>query len=118
MSSQELRQKFLEFFKKKGHPIVPSSSLLPADPSVLFVTAGMQQFKEYFLGKPSPYGNKVTSCQKCFRTSDINEVGDRTHLTFLEMLGNFSFGSYFKEESIKWALEFLTKVCGLKKERI
>ncbi len=118
MTSGELRDKFLKFFEKKGHKIVPSSSLLPADPSVLFTTAGMQQFKEYFLGKASPYGNRVTSCQRCFRTSDIEEVGDTTHLTFLEMLGNFSFRDYFKKESIEWAFEFLTKDCGLKKEKL
>src|SRR3989338_3189892 len=107
MDSPTLRKKFLDFFAKRGHAIVQSSSLLPSDPSVLFTTAGMQQFKEYFLGKKSPYGDKVASCQKCFRTSDIEEVGDDAHLTFLEMLGNFSFGGYFKEEAIKFAYEFL-----------
>lgn len=109
MTSRKLRQEFLSFFEKKGHQIVPSSSLLPSDPSVLFTTAGMQQFKEYFLGKKSPYGNRVASCQKCFRTSDIELVGDSSHLTFLEMLGNFSFGGYFKEGAIKLAYEFLFK---------
>jgi alanyl-tRNA synthetase len=109
MDSQVLRRKFLDFFEKKGHKVVPSSSLIPTDPSVLFTTAGMQQFKEYFLGKESPYGKRVCSCQKCFRTSDIEEVGDEKHLTFLEMLGNFSFGGYFKEEAIKLAFEFLFK---------
>ena len=118
MNSFDIRKRFLEFFKGRGHTIVSSSSLLPADPSVLFVTAGMQQFKEYFLETLSPYGDKAVSCQKCFRTSDIDEVGDGIHLTFLEMLGNFSFGSYYKEEAIKLAFEFLTKVCRLKKENL
>lgn len=106
-NSKELRKIFLNFFKKEGHTIVPSSSLIPTDPSVLFTTAGMQQFKPYYLGEKSPYGKKVCSCQKCFRTSDIEEVGDERHLTFLEMLGNFSFGDYFKEEAIKFAYDFL-----------
>ena len=96
MSSAELRNKFLEFFKARGHTVVPSSSLIPDDPSVLLTTAGMQQFKPYFVGKADPekdFGSKNTaSIQKCFRTSDIDEVGDESHLTFFEMLGNFSFG--------------------------
>lgn len=107
MKANEIRKKFLDFFEKKGHKIVPSSSLIPADSSVLFTTAGMQQFKEYYLDKKSPYGENVASCQKCFRTSDIEEVGDENHLTFLEMLGNFSFGGYFKKETIEFAFEFL-----------
>ncbi|MDD2696827.1 MAG: alanine--tRNA ligase [Candidatus Pacebacteria bacterium] len=109
MTSKYLRQEFLSFFEKRGHKIVPSSSLLPSDPSVLFTTAGMQQFKPYYLGEKSPYGSNVVSCQKCFRTSDVEEVGDESHLTFLEMLGNFSFGGYFKEEAIKSAYDFLFK---------
>src|SRR3989344_8532959 len=110
MTSGELRKKFLEFFEKNGHKIAPSSSLLPTDPSVLFTTAGMQQFKPYYLGEKSPYGKNVASCQKCFRTSDIEEVGDERHLTFFEMLGNFSFSGYQKEEAIKLAKEFLDSI--------
>ena len=121
MNSNEIRQKFLEFFKEKGHVIVPSSSMLPDDPSVLLTSAGMQQFKPYYTGQADPmvsphheFGGKplgsknAVSAQKCFRTSDIDEVGDETHLTFFEMLGNFSFGGYFKEEAIRLAHEFLT----------
>jgi len=107
MKSFELRQRFLEFFKERGHQIVPSSSILPSDPSVLFTTAGMQQFKPYYTEEKSPYGPNVVSCQKCIRTSDIDEIGDESHLTFIEMLGNFSFGGYFKEKAIKMAYEFL-----------
>jgi len=119
MNSGELREKFLKFFEKRGHKIVPSSSLLPTDPTVLFTTAGMQQFKDYYTGKPSPYGNRVCSVQKCFRTSDIDEVGDSQHLTFLEMLGNFAFQSdYFKKEAIAWALDFLISEAGLSKLKI
>ncbi|MDP3947703.1 MAG: alanine--tRNA ligase-related protein [bacterium] len=122
MNSREIRQKFLEFFKEKGHAIVPSSSLLPDDPSVLLTTAGMQQFKRYYTGEldaERDFGARRTaSIQKCFRTSDIEEVGDETHLTFFEMLGNFSFGDYFKEESIVWAYEFMTERLGVSPERI
>lgn len=118
MTSEEIRQKFLDFFKARGHTIVPSSSLIPDDPSVLLTTAGMQQFKKYYTGEADPmkdFGSKNTaSCQKSFRTSDIDEVGDESHLTFFEMLGNFSFGGYFKKEAITYAHEFITKEMGLK----
>ncbi|MEK7546913.1 MAG: alanine--tRNA ligase-related protein [Patescibacteria group bacterium] len=117
MTSSEIRKKFLEFFKARGHTIVPSSSLIPDDPSVLLTTAGMQQFKKYFTGEADAkkdFGSLSTaSCQKSFRTSDIDEVGDESHLTFFEMLGNFSFGEYFKKESITYAYDFITKEMGL-----
>ncbi|OHA99370.1 MAG: hypothetical protein A3H52_02685 [Candidatus Zambryskibacteria bacterium RIFCSPLOWO2_02_FULL_39_26] len=118
MDSNTLRQKFLDFFEKKGHEIIPSASLVPEnDPSVLFTTAGMQQFKPYYTGEKDAlkdFGSKNTvSIQKCLRTSDIDEVGDDTHLTFFEMLGNFSFGGYWKKEAIQYAHEFITKELGL-----
>jgi len=117
MDSAEIRARFLAFFKERGHTIVPSSSLIPDDPSVLLTTAGMQQFKKYYTGELDPvkdFGSKNTvSVQKSFRTSDIDEVGDETHLTFFEMLGNFSFGGYWKEEAIRYAHEFITKTMGL-----
>src|SRR3989338_10651561 len=122
MTSQQIRQKFLEFFEKRGHAIVPSSSLLPDDKSVLLTTAGMQQFKPHFIGQADPvhdFGSRNTaSIQKCFRTSDIDEGGDESHLTFFEMLGNFSFGGYWKKEAIKYGLEFLMKEIKIPYERI
>ncbi len=118
MDSNQIRESFLSFFKEKGHKIIPSSSLIPDDPSVLLTTAGMQQFKKYFtdeLDAEKDFGTKnVVSIQKCFRTSDIDEVGDESHLTFFEMLGNFSFGGYWKKEAIEYAYEFITKELGLK----
>lgn len=111
MTSEEIRNFFLDFFEKKGHKIVLSSSLIPDDPSVLLTTAGMQQFKRYYTGELNAlndFGSLSTaSVQKCFRTSDIDEVGDESHLTFFEMLGNFSFGGYFKEKAIEYAYEFI-----------
>ncbi len=122
MHSEEIRRKFLEFFKTKGHKIIPSSSLIPDDPSVLLTTAGMQQFKRYFTGEldaEKDFGVKcIASIQKCFRTSDIDEVGDKSHLTFFEMLGHFSFGDYFKKETIDWTFKLLTDVFKIDPKRI
>ncbi|HDM32031.1 MAG TPA: alanine--tRNA ligase [bacterium] len=131
---EDLRQKFLKFFEKRGHKIMPSSSLISSDPSVLLTTAGMEQFKSYFTLEKDPLKElgtqRVATCQKCFRTSDIDEVGDESHLTFFEMLGNFSFGKeiyddpqdfsskgYFKRAAIHWAFEFLNQILDLKSLR-
>jgi len=109
MQSQEIRKRFLEFFEKRGHAIIPSASLVPEnDPSVLFNTAGMQPLVPYLLGEKHPSGTRLVDAQKCVRTNDIEEVGDNTHFTFFEMLGNWSLGDYFKEDAIKWSYEFLT----------
>ncbi|MFH1608484.1 MAG: alanine--tRNA ligase-related protein [Patescibacteria group bacterium] len=118
MTANEIRQKFLEFFEKKGHKVMPSSSLIPKDdPSVLFTTAGMQQFKKYYLDPEladKELGSRnIVTVQKCVRTGDIDEVGDNSHLTFFEMLGNFSFGGYGRKEAIEYAHEFITKEMGL-----
>lgn len=108
-TSNQLRQKFLDFFASKQHIIIPSASLLPDnDPTVLFNTAGMQPLVPYLLGEAHPLGRRLADAQKCLRTDDIEEVGDLTHLTFFEMLGNWSLGDYFQEESIIWSWEFLT----------
>jgi len=123
MTVQQIRDAYTEYFVEHGHKALPSSSLLPDnDPSVLLTTAGMQQFKPYFLGQKDPMqdfgAKKTTTIQKCFRTSDIDEVGDTTHLTMFEMLGNFSFGDYFKQEAIDMAWEFLTKKLRLPEEKL
>lgn len=109
MTSTEIRKRFLAFFEARGHAIVPSASLVPKnDPSVLFNTAGMQPLVPYLMGENHPLGDKLASCQKCVRTGDIDDIGDARHLTFFEMLGNWSLGSYFKKEAIAWSYEFLT----------
>jgi alanyl-tRNA synthetase len=109
MTIPELRDKYLAFFKEKGHAIIPSAPLAPEnDPSVLFTTAGMQPLVPYLKGDPHPLGKRLADAQKCIRTDDIEEVGDNRHLTFFEMLGNWSLGDYFKPEAIGWSFEFLT----------
>ena len=122
MTHQEIRKRFKDFFESKGHKWVESSSLLPTDPSVLFTTAGMQQFKPYYIGEADAMKDfdslNTASIQKSMRTSDIDEVGDESHLTFFEMLGNFSFGGYWKELAVAYAYEFITKEMGLKIDHV
>jgi alanyl-tRNA synthetase len=121
MKAQEIRDTYLSFFEQRGHKIVPSASLVPAahDPSVLLTTAGMQPFKPYFLGREKPPAPRLADVQKCFRTTDIEEVGNTArHMTFFEMLGNWSFGDYFKQESIPWGWELSTEGFGMDPERI
>jgi len=110
LTTDQIRQRYLDFFKARGHAILPSASLIPEnDPTVLFTTAGMHPLVPYLLGEPHPLGKRLASSQKCLRTDDIDEIGDDTHGTFFEMLGNWSLGDYFKEEAIGWSYELLTK---------
>jgi len=119
VTGDELRQAFLNFFQGRGHRIIPSSSLVPhKDHTLLLTSAGMVQIKPYYLGLETPPSPRLTSCQKCFRTTDIDSVGDNKHLTFFEMLGNFSIGDYFKQETISWAWEFVTEHLKLSEERL
>src|SRR5918998_3703177 len=118
-STDRLRTLFLDFFKEKGSLELPSSSLVPQDdPTVLLTTAGMQQMVPYMLGRREPPSRRLVSVQKCFRTTDIDQVGNARTLTFFEMLGNFSIGDYFKAEAIAWAWEFLSVRLGLPRERL
>lgn len=119
MTSHELRQKYLDFFRARGHVIVPSASLIPEnDPTTLFTSSGMQPLIPYLLGEKHPQGARLTDSQKCFRSQDMEEVGDNRHTTFFEMLGNWSLGDYFKEEQIPWMFEFATKELGLDPKRL
>lgn len=119
IKSYELRAKYLKFFEGKGHKIIPSASLIPEnDPSVLFTTAGMHPLVPYLLGQKHPGGKRLCDVQKCVRTGDIDEVGDATHCTFFEMLGNWSLGDYFRKESINFSFEFLTKVLEIPVDKI
>ncbi|GAC1643497.1 MAG: alanine--tRNA ligase [Ktedonobacteraceae bacterium] len=119
MTSAQVRSRYLDYFASKGHRIMPSSSLVPHnDPTVLLTTAGMQQMIPYFLGREPPPAQRLTSAQKCFRTTDIDKVGNERTLTFFEMLGNFSVGDYFKRDAISFAWEFLTQVVGLPADRL
>ena len=119
MKAIEIRNKYLKFFKEHGHAIIPSAPVIPEnDPSVLFTTAGMQPLVPYLLGEKHPEGTRLTDYQKCVRTNDIDEVGDNRHLTYFEMLGNWSLGDYFKEESIAMSYEFLTKELGIPNEKL
>ncbi len=119
MKAIDIRNKYLNFFERHGHKLIPSAPLIPEnDPSVLFNTAGMQPLVPYLLGEKHPEGTRLTDYQKCLRTNDIDEVGDNRHLTYFEMLGNWSLGDYFKEESIQMSYEFLTKELGIPSEKI
>ena len=119
MKAIEIRNKYLDFFKNHGHKVIPSAPLIPEnDPSVLFTTAGMQPLVPYLLGEKHPEGTRLTDYQKCLRTNDIDEVGDNRHLTYFEMLGNWSLGDYFKEESVAMSFEFLTKELGIPVEKL
>ena len=119
MTAKELRQMYVNFFKERGHKEIASASLLPEnDPTVLFTMAGMHPLVPYLLGEKHPSGKRLTDVQKCVRTEDIDEVGDDTHCTFFEMLGNWSLGDYFKQEAISMSFEFLTKYLNIPVERL
>src|SRR6056297_1862920 len=116
MTADELRQKYIDFFKEHGHAQISGKSLVPEnDPTVLFTTAGMHPLVPYLLGQGHPSGKRLVNVQKCIRTQDIDEVGDKCHLTFFEMLGNWSLGDYFKKEAIEMSYKFLTETLKIPK---
>lgn len=116
---RDLIRAYIEFFKSKGHKEIPSASLIPEnDPTALFISAGMQPLVPYLIGQKHPFGKRIVNVQKCMRTDDIDEVGDEVHHTFFEMLGNWSFGDYFKKEAIEWSFEYLTRVLEIPKEKL
>jgi len=118
ITSREIRQKFLDFYAERGHAIVPSSSLVPEnDPTTLFTGSGMQPMVPYLLGEKHPLGTRITDSQKCFRAGDIEEVGDVSHTTFFEMMGNWSLGDYFKKEQIDWVWELYINEFGINPEK-
>ncbi len=119
LGMNEIRERYLRFFESKGHARIPGAPLVPEnDPTVLFTTAGMHPLVPFLMGEPHPAGKRLTNCQICLRTNDIEEVGDENHLTFFEMLGNWSLGDYFKREAITWTLEFFTRELGIPMERL
>src|SRR5574344_2907200 len=120
LTADELRDEYLKFFESKGHKIIPGASVIPEnDPTVLFTTAGMHPLVPYLMGAMEhPAGTRLTDVQKCVRTGDIDEVGDAAHLTFFEMLGNWSLNDYFKKEAISWSYEFRTQRLGFKPEQL
>ena len=119
METIDLKDKYLKFFESKGHKVIPSAPIIPEnDPTCLFNTAGMQPLVPYLKGEPHPEGKRLTDVQKCFRTNDLDSIGDTTHHTFFEMLGNWSLGDYFKEDAIVWSYEFLTKTLNIPAERL
>jgi len=119
MTAKELKKRYLDFFVKKGHKIIPNVSLVPEnDPTTLFISAGMHPLVPYLLGEPHPLGKRLVSLQRCLRTSDIDEVGNVTHNSFFEMLGNWSLGDYWKKEAIEWSFEFLTKELKIPAEKL
>jgi alanyl-tRNA synthetase len=119
MGSDDIRRKYIEFFKSHGHAVIPSAPLVPQnDPTTLFTSSGMQPLIPYLLGEPHPSGKRLVNSQKSFRAQDIEEVGDTSHTTFFEMLGNWSLGEYFKKEQLPWIWEFLTKILNLPKDKL